>query len=210
MFKKLFISGFLLALFAAVGTAGVAFVHDNALPRISAAQKTQLLGTLHQFIPPETHDNDMFSDTLEVHDSELLGTSDAITVYRARKSGAPVAVVLTTVAPDGYSGDIKLLIGILYDGSIAGVRVISHHETPGLGDRIEITRSSWIEGFTGRSLENPDEDQWHVKKDGGQFDQFTGATITPRAVVKAVANTLHYYQKHRDELFAAAVEKTHE
>jgi electron transport complex protein RnfG len=210
MFKKLFISGFLLALFAAVGTAGVAFVHDNALPHINAAQKTQLLGTLHQFIPPETHDNDMFSDTIEVHDSELLGTSDAITVYRARKNDEPVAVVLTTVAPDGYSGDINLLIGILYDGTIAGVRVISHHETPGLGDRIEASRSSWIDSFTGRSLQNPAEEQWHVKKDGGQFDQFTGATITPRAVVKAVANTLRYYQKHRDELFVAAVEKPHE
>ena len=210
MFKKLFISGFLLALFAAVGTAGVAFVHDNALPHITAAQKTQLLGTLHQFIPPEMHDNDMFSDTLEVHDAELLGTKDAITVYRARKNGEPVAVVLNSVAPDGYSGDINLLIGIRYDGSVAGVRVISHHETPGLGDRIEASRSSWIDSFTGRSLQNPDEEQWHVKKDGGQFDQFTGATITPRAVVKAVANTLRYYQKHRDELFVAAVEKPHE
>lgn len=210
MFKKLFISGFLLALFAAVGTAAVAFVHDNALPRIEAAQKAQLLGTLHQFVPPETHDNDIFSDTLYVHDQAMLGTSDAITVYRARKNGTPVAVVLTAVAPDGYSGDINLLIGIHYDGSIAGVRVISHKETPGLGDRIEVDRSPWIDGFAGLSLQNPTEEQWHVKKDGGQFDQFTGATITPRAVVKAVANTLRYYQMHRDELFAPAAEKPHE
>jgi electron transport complex protein RnfG len=210
MFKKLFISGFLLALFAAVGTAAVAFVHDNALPRIEAAQKAQLLGTLHQFVPPETHDNDMFSDTLQVQDQAMLGASDAITVYRARKNGTPVAVVLTAVAPDGYSGDINLLIGIHYDGSIAGVRVISHKETPGLGDRIEVDRSPWIDGFAGLSLQNPTEEQWHVKKDGGQFDQFTGATITPRAVVKAVANTLRYYQMHRDELFAPAAEKPHE
>ncbi len=210
MIKKLLLSGFLLALFAAVGTAAVSFVYDNASPRIAAAQKTQLLGTLHQFVPPETHDNDMFTDTLEVHDRELLGSSEAITVYRARKGGAPVAVVLTAVAPDGYSGDIKLLIGINYDGSIAGVRVISHKETPGLGDRIEAERSPWIDGFAGRSLQNPTEEQWKVKKDGGQFDQFTGATITPRAVVKAVANTLRYYQMHRDELFAPAAEKPHE
>lgn len=210
MFKKLFISGFLLALFAAVGTTAVSFVHDNALPRIEAAQKSQLLGTLHQFVPPETHDNDMFSDTIEIRDRELLGTSDAITVYRARRNGTPVAAVLTAVAPDGYSGDINLLVGIHYDGSIAGVRVISHKETPGLGDRIEIDRSPWIDGFAGLSLQNPAEEQWHVKKDGGQFDQFTGATITPRAVVKAVANTLRYYQMHRDELFAPAAEKPHE
>jgi electron transport complex protein RnfG len=206
MVKKLFISGFLLALFAAVGTTAVSFVHDNALPRIEAAQKTQLLGTLHQFVPPETHDNDMFSDILEVHDRELLGTSDAVTVYRARNNGTPVALVLTSVAPDGYSGDINLLIGIHYDGSLAGVRVISHKETPGLGDRIEADRSPWINSFTGLSLQNPTEEQWKVKKDGGQFDQFTGATITPRAVVKAVANTLSYYQTHRDELFAPAGE----
>jgi electron transport complex protein RnfG len=210
MLKKLLISGFLLALFAAVGTTAVSFVHDNALPRIEAAQKTQLLGTLHQFVPPETHDNDMFSDTIEVRDQALLGTSEAITVYRARKNGTPVALVLSPVAPDGYSGDINLLIGIHYNGNIAGVRVISHKETPGLGDRIEIDRSPWIDGFTGLSLQNPAEEQWHVKKDGGQFDQFTGATITPRAVVKAVANTLRYYQMHRDELFAPAAEKPHE
>ncbi|HEY0721943.1 MAG TPA: electron transport complex subunit RsxG [Gammaproteobacteria bacterium] len=210
MFKKLLISGFLLALFAAVGTAAVSYVHDNALPRIEAAQKAQLLGTLHQFVPPESHDNDMFRDTIEVRDQALLGTSEAITVYRARRDGAPVALVLSPVAPDGYSGDITLLIGIRYDGSIAGVRVLSHKETPGLGDRIEIDRSPWIDGFAGKSLQNPVEELWRVKKDGGQFDQFTGATITPRAVVKAVANALRYYQIHRDELFAPAAEKSHE
>ncbi len=210
MFKKPLISGLLLAAFAGVGTAAVSFVHDNALPHITAVEKSRLLETLHQFVPPETHDNDMFSDTIEVRDQALLGTSDPITVYRARKNGAPVALVLTSVAPDGYSGDIKLLMGIRYDGSVAGVRVISHHETPGLGDRIEADRSTWIDGFAGKSLQNPSEEQWHVKKDGGQFDQFTGATITPRAVVKAVANTLRYYQMHRDELFAPAAEKPHE
>lgn len=210
MFKKLLISGFLLALFAAVGTTAVSFVHDNALPRIAAVEKSLLLGTLHQFVPPETHDNDIFTDTIEVHDRELLGSSDGITVYRARKAGEPVALVLSAIAPDGYSGEIKLLIGIHYDGTLAGVRVISHHETPGLGDRIDIDRSPWIESFTGKSLQNPVEDQWHVKKDGGYFDQFTGATITPRAVVKAVAKALRYYQSHRDELFAPAAEKSHE
>lgn len=210
MVKKLLFSGFLLALFAAVGTAAVSFVHGNALPRIEAAQKRQLLGTLHQFVPADTHDNDMFTDTLVVHDRDLLGTENPITVYRARKGGTPVALVLTAVAPDGYSGDINLLIGIRYDGSVAGVRVISHKETPGLGDRIEVERSSWIDSFTGKSLQNPAAAQWQVKKDGGQFDQFTGATITPRAVVKAVANALRYYQLHRDELFAPAAEKPHE
>lgn len=210
MVKKLLISGFLLALFAAVGTGAVSFIHDTALPRIAAAEKTRLLKALHQVVSPDIHDNDIFTDTIEVSDAALLGSTEPNIVYRARMAGAPVALVITTVAPDGYSGNIKLLIGLRYDGTVTGVRVLSHKETPGLGDRIEIDRSPWIGGFAGKSLQSPAEEQWHVKKDGGQFDQFTGATITPRAVVKAVANALRYYQMHRDELFAPAAEKPHE
>ena len=115
---------------------------------------------------------------------------------------APVAVVLALIAPDGYGGPIKLLVGINADGSLAGVRVVNHHETPGLGDAIDTRRSNWILGFTGRSLGDPSPAQWAVRKDGGVFDQFTGATITPRAVVKAVKRALVYFEAHRDTLFA--------
>jgi len=133
---------------------------------------------------------------------EWLGTQEPVTVYRARKHGQPVALFATPVAPDGYSGPIQLLIGVRADGALAGVRVLSHKETPGLGDGIDEKRSPWILAFTGKSLSDPGPDGWKVKKDGGAFDQFTGATITPRAVVKATHKFLEYVQTHREQLFA--------
>jgi electron transport complex protein RnfG len=120
--------------------------------------------------------------------------------YRALLDGKPVAVFLQPTAPDGYSGSIKLLVAILENGTIAGVRVLNHRETPGLGDYIETNKSSWIHGFIGRSLGNPEPKLWQVKRDGGVYDQFTGATITPRAVVRAVARSLEYFQTHRATL----------
>ena len=113
----------------------------------------------------------------------------------------PVALAMEPVAPDGYGGAIKLLVAIAYDGSVLGVRVVNHQETPGLGDAIEIAKSKWVTEFNGRSLSNLDAKAWHVKKDGGTFDQFTGATITPRAVVKAVYHCLEYFKTNRDKLF---------
>ncbi len=208
--KKMMLSATLLGLFAVAGTSLVALTNEVTRERIEQNERSTLLDSLHALVPSDQADNDLFSDRIEVHDPALLGTPDPVTVFRARKEGKPVAVVLTPVAPDGYGGDIKLLVAINYDGTIAGVRVVSHHETPGLGDKVEAERSSWIFGFAGRSLENPTGEKWKVKKDGGVFDQFTGATITPRAVVKAVHNALLYYQQHRDELFAAAGADNHE
>jgi electron transport complex protein RnfG len=136
----------------------------------------------------------------------MLGTDEAVTVYRARREGKPIALVMAPVAPDGYSGAIKLLIGIGYDGTLTGVRVSAHHETPGLGDAIDEERSDWIFGFDGKSLDNPPLDRWRVKRDGGAFDQLTGATITPRAIVKAVKKSLLYYREHRADLFAGTLQ----
>ncbi|MCK4951340.1 MAG: electron transport complex subunit RsxG, partial [Gammaproteobacteria bacterium] len=189
-------------LFAIVGTGLVAYTFENTEERIKLNEKNALLRSLHALIPPEKHDNDIFHDTLQVTMPAMLGTSDLVAVYRARKNGEPVAIALTAVAPNGYSGAIKLLIGILYDGTLAGVRIVTHHETPGLGDAIEETRSDWVLSFSGKSLENPNKAGWKVKKDGGVFDQFTGATITPRAVVKAVHKALLYYNQERDKLFS--------
>ena len=123
-------------------------------------------------------------------------------MYRARLRGEAVAVVLAPVAPGGYSGSIHLLVGIAPDGTLLGVRVTEHRETPGLGDAIEARKSDWIRRFTGRSLGDPPFERWRVRKDGGDFDQFTGATVTPRAVVGAVANVLVYFDRHRAELLA--------
>lgn len=191
----------LLAVFALVGTTLVAFTFDQTHQRILENERETLLRNLHQIISPQEHDNAIFTDTIEVRAPQLLGTREPVTVYRARQEGKPVAVAYTVVAPDGYNGAIKLLVGINFDGTVAGVRVISHHETPGLGDAVEADRSEWIHSFAGKSLDNPDEPGWRVEKDGGVFDQFTGATITPRAVVKAVHKALLYYRQNRDALF---------
>lgn len=199
--RQILLTGLVLFLFAAVGSGLVAFTHEQTRERIAANEKAALLRNLHQLIHPDEHDNDLLADTLEVRDPGLLGTRAPVTVYRAYLEGRPVAVILTPVAPDGYNGTIRLLVGIRADGTLLGVRVLSHHETPGLGDQIEVERSDWILGFAGKSLGKPPEKRWAVKKDGGAFDQFTGATITPRAVVKAVKRTLIYFRKHREALF---------
>jgi electron transport complex protein RnfG len=204
------IGALILGLFSVIGTGLVALTYEGTAARIAENERQELLRSLHQLIAPSEHDNDLYSDTITVTDKALLGSKDGVTVYRARRAGHPVAAVIAATAPNGYSGNIRLLIGIRYNGTLAGVRVLSHKETPGLGDAIEAERSDWILGFAGKSLQSPDDNGWKVKKDGGQFDQFTGATITPRAVVKAVYNTLRYYEQHRDALFvtdsAATVE----
>jgi len=199
----MFIGAFILGIFAVVGTGLVAMTKAGTAERIAENERQALLRNLHQIIHPEEHNNDLYTDVIAVQDP-LLGSNEPVSIYRARMDGQPIGVVIASIAPEGYGGDIKLLVGIRYDGTLAGVRVISHKETPGLGDNIEIERSDWILGFTGRSLSDPSENKWKVKKDGGVFDQFSGATITPRAVVKEVYNTLRYYRQHRDALYAKA------
>ncbi len=199
--RNMVIGALILGLFSVVGTGLVALTYEGTAERIAENERQALLRSLHQLVSPEEHDNDIYADVITVHDKALLGSRDGVNIYRARNAGQPVAAVINSSAPDGYNGTIKLLVGIYYDGSLAGVRVINHRETPGLGDGIEAERSDWILSFNGHSLLNPETDGWKVKKDGGQFDQFTGATITPRAVVKAVYNTLRYYQQHREAIF---------
>lgn len=195
-------SAALLGLFALVGTALVAGMFITTAPRIASAERAALLRSINAVLPAERYDNDIFQDTIEVTNPDLLGSGESIQVFRARMQGQPVGVAFTTYAPDGYTGPIKLLVGIKADGSLSGVRVLSHAETPGLGDKIEERRHPWILGFDGRSLQNPDTPGWAVRRDGGEFDQFTGATITPRAVVKAVHKALLFYQQQRETLLA--------
>jgi len=202
LLRNMLISAVLLGLFAVAGSGLLAFTYDQTKDRIAANHRERLLQSLHVLVPRTLHDNDISHDIIQVQDRELLGSDHAVKVYRARNKGEPVAVIINSVAPDGYNGRIDLLVAIHYDGTLSGVRVVAHRETPGLGDAIEIRRSDWILGFKGRSLSAPQKRGWAVKRDGGEFDQFTGATITPRAVVKAVHNTLLYFQAHRDALFA--------
>jgi len=191
----------ILAGFAIAGTGLVAFTYQATKGKIAEAERDALLRSLHSVVKPEEHDNELFSDLTLVASPRLLGTKKPLPAFRARKNGKPVAVILTAIAPDGYNGDIKLLIGVNYNGTLSGVRVLTHRETPGLGDAMETRRSDWILGFDGLSSKKPDKKDWKVKRDGGYFDQFTGATITPRAIVKAVHNALDYYKQHKQDLF---------
>jgi electron transport complex protein RnfG len=186
-YRQVVITTIILLLFALIGTTLVVFTFDNTRERIAANERATLLRKLHQLITPERHDNVLLEDTLLVTDRTLLGTSKPVTVYRARKAAQPVALVITPVAPDGYSGSIKLLVGINVDGTLSGVRVVAH----------------WIHVFDNRSLGDPPLERWGVKKDGGDFDQLTGATITPRALVKAVRQALLYYRDNQEALFAS-------
>lgn len=186
---------------AAIAAFGlVAVVHEATRDRIAATARARALARFDQVLRGRLYDNDLLADTLTLRDPEMLGTTEAVTVYRARFQGQPVAFVLEPVAPDGYSGTIRLLIAVTPDGTVLGTRTVSHHETPGLGDFIDAGKSDWMQRFTGKSLGNPAAARWRVRKDGGDFDQYTGATITSRAVVGTVGRTLEFFARHRDEL----------
>ena len=192
-----------LVFFAVLATAVLAstyFMTHDAIVKSEEAEKMKLI---NQIVPSDLFDNDIIQDKLSVPASELLGTLDATIAYRARLKGESTVVVLESVAPDGYSGRIALILAVRANGELAGVRVVAHKETPGLGDYIELPKSPWIKGFDGKSRALYKDADWKVKKDGGQFDYMAGATITPRAVVKAVNKALVYYGENRDRLFAA-------
>ncbi|MCP4388716.1 MAG: electron transport complex subunit RsxG [Gammaproteobacteria bacterium] len=195
------ISGAFLWLFAVAGTTLVAVTEFTTEDAIVENERQLLLRNLYALLPADQLDNDIASDTLELPAAPLLGTESISIAYRARLQGEPVAVIFNSIAPNGYNGKIHLLVGVNLDGSLAGVRVIKHAETPGLGDGIEIRKSPWVRSFDGKSLDNPDADGWRVKRDGGEFDQLTGATITPRAIISAVRNTLLYYRHNADMIF---------
>ncbi len=201
-------SALVLTLFALIGTALVVVTYDTTRERIAENDRLALLRNLQELVPPSRYDNDPVADTVTVQSLEYLGTSDPITVYRARQAEEPVAAMFAAEAPNGYAGPIRMLVAVNVDGRLAGVRVLSHKETPGLGDRIEVERSDWIHGFVGRSLGDPPIERWGVKKDGGVFDQFTGATVTPRIVVNAVRKALQYFAAYRDTLLAPAKKET--
>lgn len=186
----------LLMAFALLGALLVGLSQENTVERIAANQRAALLNQLNAITP--AHDNDLLQEPLMVQAPDQLG-SDKTIVYRAWQGQQPVAAIFSPVIAQGYSGAITLIIAVKTDGTLGGVRVIEHRETPGLGDKIEHERDPWIYYFTGKHLDQPK--RWKVKRDGGDIDQFTGATITPRAVVAAVHKTLGYYQQHHNTLF---------
>lgn len=196
-----------LLVFVIVFTALLASAYHWSRPYIIASANEEKLALIGEVLPRTRYDNDLLGDRLLLPPTAALGTAEETPIYRARVSGAPSALVLEAVAPDGYSGKIRLLLAIGAEGSLLGVRVIAHKETPGLGDYIEPRKDKnkqrpWIRQFEGRSLQQPLERGWKVKKDGGDFDANTGATVTPRAIVKAVHKALKYVAEHQDRLFA--------
>ncbi|RJG48103.1 electron transport complex subunit RsxG [Motilimonas pumila] len=204
MIKSMSKHGATLGVFAIACTAIVAIVAALTAPIIAKQEAKKLLSTMEQLLPSDSYDNDLFNSCFLSQDTHLLGSELAQKTWIATREGQPVGLAIETVAPDGYSGNILLLVALHYDGSIAGVRVLNHKETPGLGDKIDLHKSDWITRFNGLMVDNEKDPRWAVKKDGGDFDAFTGATITPRAVVKAVKRAVLYYQQHQATLYQQA------
>lgn len=205
LIKNALRTAFNLLLFTIVGTALLAFTYNLTRDTIARNEEKAKLKLIGQTLPSGSYDNNLLRDTLTLPPAPGLGTDQPSTVYRARWQGNPSAVVLEAIAPDGYGGKITMIIAIRSNGEISGVRVVAHNETPGLGDYIEIGKSAWIRIFDGASLANTPDKQWNVKKDGGKFDYMTGATITPRAMIKAVHHAVQYFNSNRKRLFATAL-----
>ncbi|OYY50362.1 MAG: electron transport complex subunit RsxG [Methylophilaceae bacterium 17-44-8] len=198
-----------LMAFAIVFTTCMAFVYQVTKSPIEQSEAAARMSLFRQIMPEHLHDNDLLQDTIELPPDALLGTTQPTVANIARVQGQPSAIILEAIAHDGYSGDIKLLLAIEADGTLNGVRVITHKETPGLGDYIDIAKNNWIKLFDGQSLNNGKDGDWRVKKDGGKFDYMVGATITPRAVVAAVHKALQYVEQHKQTLFVAQVDDQH-
>lgn len=191
----------ILALFAALTVGVAASIQQLTKEPILEAQKRVQIAALSEIFPSSLYDNNLIETQITLNEP-ALGHRSETQAFLAYLNNQPAGIILQATAPDGYSGSIELLVGITAEGELSGVRVISHKETPGLGDKIERIKSDWITSFNNKSLSNTPESHWNVKKDGGEFDQFAGATITPRAVVKAVQRSLVYFDINKEALFA--------
>lgn len=191
----------LLAVFAVACTGAIAIINVMTQPIILEQQQIALQNNINELIKPERYDNNIIGSCFTVVDKTLLGDDTPKQVFIATKDNQPIAALIQTSTFKGYSGEIRLLVGIYKDGKVAGVRVNSHTETPGLGDKIQTNKSDWIFSFNGKEYQESAADKWEVKKNGGDFDAFTGATITPRAVVHAVEDVLIYFKNHKKTLF---------
>lgn len=201
----------LLALFAVCTTVLISGTYLLTRDRIALEKRHAEERALLEIVPRDRHDNSMLDDVIPVGPAAAgLKLAEDKRIYLARQNGEVVTAIVPVTAPDGYTGAIDLVVGVNRDGSIAGVRVLSHRETPGLGDKIDLKKTDWILGFDGRSLGNPEPARWAVRKDKGDFDQFTGATITPRAVVAATLRGLQYADANRQRLFEGADEAAKE
>lgn len=198
----------ILFLFVIIFTGVLSGAYLWTKPALEASAAEEKMKLIDEVLPRSAYDNVLLKDSITLPASPLLGTDEATTAYRARKGTQPVALVLEAVAPDGYSGKIRLILAVNLDGSIAGVRVTQHRETPGLGDYIEPKKDRnkerpWITQFNGHAYAGATDREWKVKKDGGQFDSVAGATVTPRAVIKAVRKATKYVAENHEALYAS-------
>jgi len=204
--RNVLVSALILGVFGFIGATLVAVTEFGTHERILENERQALLRQLYEIVPQERIDNDLLAYPLTVTARDELGQESSL-VYVGEKADQLSAMVFEATVPDGYSGPIRILVGVDSNGVLLGTRVIAHKETPGLGDKIEKEKSDWILDFTGKSLTDPKLDRWKVKKDGGDFDQFTGATVTPRAVVKGVRRVLLYFDQQQDALYKEYLEK---
>ncbi len=196
-------SGLILAAVAAICTTLVALTFNLTKDRIAANEQAFLQQSLAPVLAGISFDNDFSASAFVLPAPHVLpGTEDAV-IYPLFAGNAPVAALFVVTATDGFAGPIKLLIGVDFAGVVSGVRALEHNETPGIGDLIDVSRSDWIYIFAGTSLEAPDRAVWAIKRDGGAFDQLTGASVTSRAVVNAVDLTLRYFEVNREQIFTA-------
>ena len=184
-----------LGFIALATSAALVVANQLTHPKIVEAEERDLQASLADVLPAGFADNELLKDTISLAGDD----GKPVTIYRARRAGSVTGAVFQTVGR-GYGGEMVVLIGLDAKGTLLGARVIRHKETPGLGDKIELAKSKWIRDFEGKSLESPPAEKWAVKKDGGVFDQFAGATITPRAVVKAVKEGMTFYAVHREAI----------
>lgn len=192
--EKIAYQPILLGVFALLASGALAWASSATGDAIAAAEAKDLRDSLSEVLPAGLADNDFLKDTVDLKNGEKT-----VTIYRARREGV-VKAALFKVAERGYAGDIQVLMAVGSDGKTLGVRVLKHSETPGLGDKIEVKKDPWVKSFDGKSLGDPAPEKWAVKKDGGIFDQFAGATITPRAVVKAVKGSMDFFTAHKAEI----------
>ena len=192
MIKAILKSGMLLLVFTMVSILFVSLTQDTTQEKIQYNEEQLLIKRLAELV--SNYDNDILK---EKYDQVLMlhGIKQTIGIYPAKRNGQTFAYLVEHTYPNGYNGSIRLLTGISVDETLLGVRVVAHKETPGLGDKIETRKSDWIKQFTGLSLSNPTQDNWKVKRDGGVFEAFTGATITPRAIVTASYQVLELFNK---------------
>jgi electron transport complex protein RnfG len=197
-------TGLTLAVIGAICTSLVAATYQSTKDRIAANDKALLEQSLAPALSGVFYDSGVTESRLVLQPPHDLPGNDPAVIYRVFAADEPVAALFAVTARDGFSGPIRVLVGLEYDGTVTGVRILQHRETPGLGDKIEPTRSDWVFQFDGRSLGDPAAERWAIRGDGGEFDQLTGASITPRAIIKAIRDTLLYFDANRDEIFLVA------